>query len=209
MVFFVIILVLIILSAAVLYFVVLPFLTEEEKAKICGSSDIDESSRKWLEVIADRIDPDSTRLVLVAESYISSIRDYLDFIDALNLVYESEEEDVVVGKAQKYEWVGRTFLSAVFFAGCSLEDQNAHGYEEEMIEGTLRLVILIALEVVSPEVAVFYTTFRIVLDFILIGDEYTLGDSTLGEGTDIQGIDQGDFPDRLDGRDKDKFIRID
>jgi hypothetical protein len=200
--------VIIIVLAAVLYFVVLPILTEEEKAKICGS-DIDESSRVWLEVIVDRVDPDSTRLVLLAESYISDVRDYLEFIDTLDLLTESEEEDYVVGKAQKYEWIGRTFLSAVFFAGCSLEDQNAHTYEEEMIGGTLRLVILIALQVVSPEAAALFISFQIILDFISFGDEYALGDSTLGEGTDIQGIDQGDFPDRLDGRDKDKFIRID
>jgi gas vesicle protein len=109
-----------IVLAVVAVVLVAPLLTQEERAEICGTG-VNEASRKWLEVVMDRIDPKVTRIDVLTKSYIDMIHDSLSLVDTLDVICQHERNDHTIGKTQIFglgEWV---FANVVFFGEWTLQ----------------------------------------------------------------------------------------
>lgn len=199
--------VLVIVLAIIAVVVIAPLLTQEERAKIC-SGGVNEASRKWLEVVVDRTYPEVTRIDVLPKSYIDMIYDSLNLVDTLDVLYRHEGKDHTIGKTQIFELGERVFANVVFFGQCTLQYPSAQSYRGETIENLIELSILIGLMVASPEVVAFLTTFEIVLGFLFTGSEYNLDDASLNEGVEISGLEEGDYPSQLNGKEKDAYLPV-
>lgn len=182
-------------------FVIVYVLPDDEQKALCGGS-IDISAIKWLEAIFDDWDPKKTTLM---PTYAPPSL----WETSPEGSYDLPGNGYTMGRARIFELGTRTVIGIAIFTGCTLADQNAEAYEEEVNQNLVELTILVALEVIAPGSSTLYTSFQFVLEFMLDWDGYDTGDVSLGGGPDVSGIDETHFPDNWEGKEKDRFIPLD
>jgi hypothetical protein len=193
------IIVAIILIAAIFAFLVLPLLSSDEQKAICGSS-TEKLPRRWFEIVLNRWDPNATEMVGVSLAIIESLTEFIEFMDDFDLVHEADGKDWELGKAEKYEYGGRTFVAIALYGACELIGQNAETYKGDILGNSLEIAILVALAISPPGDEILYIAFQVILQLILDGILYEVGDSVLSEGPVVSGIQDVQLPNEVEGK---------